>query len=199
MLLFSLHEKISRSGGLLDQPVSYTKFREVSKCMSDLSREEALKQLESQFKITGNQVYLLDLIPLAEMLWIDGKNQSEEINLVYEFAIKHIAELSSHTEGEELLSESEINDFMQRFVHTRPSKELLSTLRKLANSLIFQHQDVQQNEQRKQRIIDFCIDIASAAVTQYPYDRHDRFIDEEKQLLNELMRTLNINTDANFL
>ncbi len=164
--------------------------------MSDQSRQQALNLLDSQFGITGNQFYLLDLIPLAEMLWIDGKNQTEEINLVYEFAINHIAELSSHVEGEELLSESEINDFMQRFVHTRPSKELLSALRKLANSVIFQHQDEQQNEQRKQRIIDFCIDIASAAVTQYPYERHDRFIDEEKQLLSELMRTLNINSDS---
>ncbi len=164
--------------------------------MSDLSREEVLNLMDSQFGITGNQVYLLDLIPLAEMLWVDGKNQPEEINLVYEFAINHIAELSSHVEGEELLSESEINDFMRRFIHTRPSKELLSALRTLANSFIFQNQDVKQNEQRKQRIIDFCIDIASAAVTQYPYDRHDRFIDEEKQLLSELMRTLNINTDS---
>jgi len=167
--------------------------------MSNPSKEEALNLIESQFGITGNQVYLLDLIPLAEMLWVDGKNQSEEVNLVYEFAIKHIAELSRHAEGEELLSEAEINDFMQRFVHARPSRELLSTLRKLANSFIFQHQDEQHNAQQKQRIIDFCIDIASAAVTQYPYDRHNRFIEEEKQLLTELMQTLNINSDSELL
>ncbi|VAW93650.1 hypothetical protein MNBD_GAMMA21-3038 [hydrothermal vent metagenome] len=164
--------------------------------MNEQDREEVLKLLENNFGVTGNQVYLLDLIPLAEMLWIDGKNQTEEINLVYEFAIKHIAELSTHTEGEELLSENEINDFMQRFVHTRPSKELLTTLRKLANSFIFQQHDQVQNELRKQRIIDFCIDIASAAVTQYPYDRHNRFIAEEKVLLSDLMQTLNINFDA---
>ncbi len=167
--------------------------------MNNANREDVLNLLDSQFGITGNQVYLLDLIPLAEMLWIDGKNQTEEINLVYEFAIRHIAELSTHTEGEELLTEAEINDFMQRFVHTRPSKELLTALRKLANSFIFQQQDQQQNEQRKQRIIDFCIDIASAAVTQYPYERHNRFIDEEKKLLSELMSTLNINFDSELI
>ena len=164
--------------------------------MSEQNREDVLNLLDKDFGIAGNQVYLLDLIPLAEMLWVDGKNQTEEINLVYEFAIKHIAELSTHTEGEELLSESEINDFMQRFVHTRPSKDLLSALRVLANPLIFQQSDQAKNELRKQRIIDFCIDIASAAVTQYPYDRHNRFIAEEKQLLSDLMLTLNINTDS---
>lgn len=167
--------------------------------MSDQSRQEVINLLDSQFGIIGNQFYLLDLIPLAEMLWVDGKNQTEEIYLVYEFAINHIAELSSHAEGEELLSESEINNFLQRFVHTRPSKELLSALRKLANSIIFKQQDEQKNEQHKQRIIDFCIDIGSAAVTVYPYERHDRFIDEEKKLLRELMRTLNIDSDSKIL
>jgi len=164
--------------------------------MNEQNHQELLSLLENNYAINGNQVYLLDLIPLAEMLWVDGKNQTEEINLIYEFAINHIAELSAHTEGEELLTEAEINEFMQRFIHTRPSKELLTTLRKLANSFIFQQHDQEKNEIRKERIIDFCIDIASAAVTQYPYDRHNRFVAEEKVLLIDLMKTLNIDCDA---
>ncbi|WP_446011489.1 hypothetical protein [Candidatus Electrothrix sp.] len=49
-----------------------------------ISRKNAVKALED-FGITGEQVYLIDLIPLIEIMWADGQIQKGEIAVLEDY------------------------------------------------------------------------------------------------------------------
>lgn len=162
---------------------------------SEITREDALGILEMEYGFQENDIYLLELIPLIEMIWADGKNQAAEISLLYRFVIKHMAELSKHALGQEVVSVDQVNAFLDRFVHQRPDPKLLRDLRGFTLALSFCHSDEARNQRRKRRILEYCMDIAAAAVPQYPYEVHDRIVAEEKQLLIELMHAFDIAPD----
>jgi hypothetical protein len=157
-----------------------------------LSRDEIIHVLETEYGITGNLIYLLDLVPLVEMLWSDGKNQTAEISLIYEFATKLAAQLANDAGGVEVVSATDITFFLQHFVHQRPASGLLSSLRTLTQAAIDNDHDAARAQTRKQNILDYCLDIAAASVSTYPYARRDRFIQQEKVLLVELLHSLHI-------
>ncbi len=158
-----------------------------------MERQKALSILEQEFGIRGGQIYLLEVIPLVEMLWADGRNQEEEINLVYDFLDGHLARLSEAAQGEDFISKAELNDFIERFINRRPSPALLRAIRQLAGDVLDASGSSDERRQRRHSVLDYCMDIAAAAVTEYPYPRHERFMDEEKRLLRELMLELQLN------
>jgi hypothetical protein len=46
--------------------------------------DDAIEELE-RFGITGAQIYLIDLIPLIEMIWADGKAQDAEVSILADY------------------------------------------------------------------------------------------------------------------
>jgi hypothetical protein len=159
-------------------------------------RTEAIEILEHEHGISGGQIYLLPLIPLIEMVWADGKNQEAELELVKTYMNDHIDDLNAMSDGQQVVGKNEIAAFIERFVDNPPSPQLLKTIRALADPVIFSSADPTVNEQRKLSILEFCMDIAAAAVTTYPYDQRSRFMDEEKKLFLELMNSLNSSADT---
>ena len=157
-----------------------------------MEREDAVATLEREYGIRGGQFYLLEVIPLVEMLWADGRNQDEEINLVHDFLDQYMRRLTEAAEGTRFISDEELNDFIERFINRRPSSELLRDIRRLADSALYASADQEEVTQRRQSVLDYCLDIAAAAVTEYPYPRHERFMVEEKRLLRELMSELHL-------
>jgi hypothetical protein len=161
-----------------------------------LSRDEIVHILEDEHGLSGGYIYLLELVPLIEMMWADGKNQDGEVRIVYDYALKHLADLSRDAAGEEILTVEEVNEFLDRFVHQRPSPTLLKRLRQLARSVICEEDGKATHKRRAQTILEQCLDIAAAAVTHYPYGSDERFMREEKELLRELMEELCLSPNA---
>lgn len=155
------------------------------------NRQRVIRLLESDFQITGAQLYLLPVIPLVEMVWADGQNQAAELNLVSDFIERHLGELNEKADGVRVVSHAEVESFMDRFVRTRPSSALLKAIRELALPTMLGHSDETQSQVTKQ-VLDYCLDIAAASVNEYPYEQRDRFMDEEKALLHELAAVLNV-------
>ncbi|MCI5147456.1 MAG: hypothetical protein D3923_18475, partial [Candidatus Electrothrix sp. AR3] len=56
-------------------------------------REDAVKELK-EFGITGDQVYMIDLIPLIEIIWADGQIQTGEIAVLENYIEKHVQEVN---------------------------------------------------------------------------------------------------------
>jgi len=162
------------------------------------SRNRILQELENEFDIHGGQFYLLGLIPLIEMTWADGEAQDHEISLVKEYLHSHVAELRSHIEDEDFLTADEINTFLARFLDKRPDPRLLARLRELAASLIIEGSAQGTDNAEVSRILDYCLDIAAASTPHYPYGPHDRFSDEEKKMLYEIMKTFGIHPETPF-
>jgi len=93
-------------------------------------------------------------------------------------------------EGEEILNMAKARGFLDPLIEARPSPALLRDLRQIVNSMIFEHADEKARQESRDQILDYCMDIAAAAVTQYPYNKRDRFVAEEKELLRELFEGL---------
>ncbi len=149
-------------------------------------RQLALDALEQLHGINGPAVYLLDLIPLVEMAWADGRCRPAEANLVYEFARRRVRELSEEAGGEAVVTSADAEAFVNRFLGQPPRSGMLPEIRRLAACVIFDHSDPAVNERRRRAVLEYCLDIGAASVGRYPYGPHERFGARKKALLLEL-------------
>ena len=147
-----------------------------------------IQKILEDYNLPANTVYLIELIPLIEMIWADGKNQSHEINTLNRFAIEHIANLSKDANGLEVVSIEDANTFIDYFLSHRPDAELLSELKSLALNRMKQQGDTEKMES----LIDYCIDIAAVCVDRYPYHPSERVRKEEKALLKLIIREFSL-------
>jgi len=149
-----------------------------------------LNQLIAQYKLKPNHVYLLELIPLIQMIWADGTSQEAEIAILQQYTMKHLSLLGVNNEGDLPISVEETNAFIDHFLKEKPPTQLLDDLSRLCVSRLKEHSDKVYSQARADEIIDFCIDIAAACASQYPYDFNERVVDQEKVLLKDLITRL---------
>ena len=154
----------------------------------DLSHEDVMEQLEG-YGITGAQVYLIDLIPLIEMIWADGKAQDAEISLLADYLKKHVKHINELA-GYKALSMKEAKAFITRFLRKRPDPQLMSTLRSFIAPVRLNSSDREKSEQLKESLMAACLDIAASSVAEYPYGLSDRFTPEEKRCFFEILQSL---------
>ena len=157
-------------------------------------RSDTLRILESDYGITGGQIYLLPVLPLIEMVWVDGRNQPAELELVAEYIERHLSDLNEEAGGINVVSREELEQFMNRFVRVRPESELLTAVRNLTFPALLGN-TCAKRERKSRQILDYCLDIASACVRDYPYGQRERFLREEKSLLHELAEALRVSCD----
>lgn len=142
-----------------------------------MDKQNTFDLLAKEFKLKPSDYYFLDLIPLIEMIWADGENQPAELALLYQFTIEHIAHLD-RAAGIPLISTDDANDFLERFAHQRPPQRLLDALNELVVG-----SSLSADPERSRSILKYCMDIAAACTTHYPYALRGRIIDSEKALL----------------
>jgi len=94
-----------------------------------LTREDALRRLR-HFGIRGADVYLIDLVPLIEMMWADGRVQAGELERLREAVRAHVGRVNELA-GYAMLKEEHALAFALRFVRERPDPALLAELRSL--------------------------------------------------------------------
>jgi len=160
---------------------------------SALHPEEIALILERDCGLDRKHIYLLELIPLIEMMWADGKNQAAEIELVHRYALEHLARLERAAAGQTVLAVAELDDFFERLVHNRPDPGLLRKLGDLATSSAFAFHNSDQDARALSRrdVLDRCLQIAIANI-HGPTAGRERLVAEEKRLLLDLMVALGI-------
>ena len=147
-----------------------------------------VQEILSRNNLSSGCVYLLELIPLIEMIWADGKTQSQEITILQQFTVKHLSRLSKEAEGMEVVSVDEANKFIDRFLLHRPEPQLIADLKDLAVRRMQKKGDKEKN----QLVIEHCIDIAAACVFEYPYHPSERIRKEEKNLIKDIIVALQL-------
>jgi hypothetical protein len=153
-----------------------------------LTREQALAVLR-RHGIRGAHVYLIDLIPLIEIIWADGKAQESELTIFDAYLEKHVKALNAMA-GFQMLSLDEARTFVQRFLRERPDPELVRTLRTLVSSVRLSSSDEKGNEVLRSSLLAACVDIASSSVTVYPYAHGERFDLDEKRSFFEILESM---------
>lgn len=146
-----------------------------------------IQELIARYDLKPQHTYLLELIPLIEVMWADGRNQSKEISIIYEITEKHVTRLNNLVDGITVISQRDTRDFLDRFLHTRPPKSLLSELRALTLDWL---NETGKAPEKGDSILGYCVDIAAACADTDRFD--DRVVQEEKLLLKELSKALNI-------
>jgi hypothetical protein len=156
--------------------------------MSGLSRPDAIDRL-AQYGIAGPDVYLLDLLPLIEMMWADGLIQSPEMDLLDAFVAEHVGAINQLS-GAEVLSVERARRFAWGFLKDRPDERLMEELRSLIPPVRLNSSDLAGNDARRQAIIEWCLDIGASCVAEYPYGSRERFKNSEKQRFLSILTAL---------
>lgn len=154
-----------------------------------MNKQQAFDALACECDLKPADFYFLELIPLIEMIWADGHNQPAELALLYKFTIEHMSRLDRDS-GIPFATVDEANDFLDRFAHQRPSPLLLEKLRELALQPA-----TSTDVSRRRNILEYCMDIAAACTTRYPFGFRERIMESEKELLRELFSAFNCSTD----
>jgi len=153
-----------------------------------MEREESIAAL-AQYGITDEAVYLIDLIPLIEMIWADGKAQQGEIDILESFRKAHVKRINT-VAGHDILSEEFSREFVERFLAQRPDPELLKTLRSFVAPTRLSSPDESVNEHVRDSILAALLEIASASVVEYPYGIDERFESTEKKCYFSIIDSL---------
>ena len=146
-----------------------------------------MHELLVRYDLKPQHTYLLEVMPLIEVMWADGRNQDKEISIIQEITEKHVAELNGLVEGITVISNQDAKDFLNRFLHVRPPEGLLTELRELTVDWL---KDKGKIHDKGDTIISYCLDIAAACAATDKFD--DRIVEQEKLLLKELAEALDI-------
>ena len=149
-----------------------------------MDKQQQFEQLSKEFNLKPADFYFLSLIPLIEMMWMDGKNQPGELKILYQFVLEHIAYMDQAA-GDQVLTVEDANDFLDRFAHQKPPQKLLTEL----HYIVTHEQGLVK--QQKTDILEYCLDISAACVTHYPYGVRDRIQHNEKAFLMKLIAEFN--------
>jgi len=153
-----------------------------------LTRQDALREL-ARFGIRGTTVYLIDVLPIIEMMWADGRLQDGERALLEKFLRQHVDNINALAKMK-VLGYEEGLAFAGRFLRDRPDPELMQVLRAMIPPVRLSSSDVWGARATRDRILFWCLDIGAACVTDYPYGDHDRFSADEKACFAEIVQTL---------
>ena len=151
------------------------------------TREEAIQDL-SLFGIKEPNAYLIDIIPLIEMIWADGEAHESELAILDEYLHKRVQQINEMA-GYAAIDFQGAQAFAYRFIRQKPLPEFLRTLRSLVGPIIMSSSDSRYVEPLTKLMFEACIDIAANAVRKYPYGLHDRFDSDEKRCFYEIIMT----------
>lgn len=151
-------------------------------------RQRAIAELRA-LGVQQESVYLIDLIPIIEMLWADGVKQDSELALLVDFARRHVDRINLQA-GWTLISHEQAQQFIARFLDEQPDPEVLAALRKRLPELRLSTSENLANEALRASILAMCLDVASASVVRYPYGPRERFDTAEKRCFFQILEDL---------
>ncbi len=153
----------------------------------ELSRKEAVERLK-RFGITGEKVYLIDLILLIEMIWADGEAQQGELEILENYLEKHIHNVNKRA-GCKVLQVQDAINFVKPYIDKRPNPESIKSLRELVKSTSFPVES-KTSDKLKDELLHVVMDIGAISTTVYPFPSDERFCKEEKEVFFKILESL---------
>jgi hypothetical protein len=153
-------------------------------------KQNAIEELR-KYGIKGPQVYLIDIIPLIEMIWADGRAQEGEIDVLDDYLEKHVDYINKLA-GYDILTPEGAKKCVSLFLKERPNEDLLKTLRSFIVPVRLSSSDAELCNKLRASLLAACLDIASSSVTEYPYGLNDRFNPQEKKCFFEILESLSL-------
>lgn len=152
-----------------------------------LCREGALARL-SRYGIEGKRVYLIDLIPLIEMIWAGGQMQAEQIGFLYNFIKRQIDHVNCLA-GYVVLSMADGINFVAPYLSSKPN---LAHLKKLRDCIVPVRLGWMRNDYGDiiaRRIVVACLNMLSMTLAKYPHELQNKCCSEERKMYLDIMET----------
>jgi hypothetical protein len=159
-----------------------------------LTRREALAQLEDH-GVRGPDVYLIDVIPLIDMLWADGCAQTVEVALLEAFMRRHVEDINE-VAGTTVLTPAAGARFLRRHLEVRPDPAVLRILERMIPPVRLSSSDEQGSQRWRRSILEWCLDIGAACVAEYPFGDRERFCQKEKDAFLGIADVLGLGPDG---
>jgi len=151
-------------------------------------RAVALTELR-RFEIRGPDVYLIDLIPLIEMIWADGEVQQPELSHLETFVRRHVERINAMA-NQQVLTYAAAYRFLSQYLEERPDPELMKTLRSFVAPVRLSTSDSDYNDGTRRCLLGACVDIAASASVESPLETGERFDADEKRTYFEIIESL---------
>jgi hypothetical protein len=151
-------------------------------------RAAALADLR-RFGIRGPNVYLIDLIPLIEMIWADGEVQQAELGHLETFVRRHVERINAMA-NQQLLTYAAAYQFLSGYLEERPDPELMKTLRSFVQPVRLATSDPNYNDDTRRCLLSACVDIAASASIESPLETGESFDADEKRTYFEIIESL---------
>lgn len=151
--------------------------------------KDAVAKLET-FGISGVNIYLIDLLPLIDLMWADGRIQENEKIIFDVYTENRIDDLNKSFEGAIRLSKDSVMEFFTPYLETRPSPELMKGIGEILNAVLMSSSDQAWSTKVRSSLLATALDIASSNVATYPYKSDERFSLKEKECFFALVQNL---------
>jgi hypothetical protein len=152
-----------------------------------LCREDALMRL-SLFGIKGKRVYLIDLIPLIEMIRAGGQLQPEKIDYLDHYTKQHLRHINQMA-GYLLLSMADATQFTAPYLLAHPDMAHLKKIRECITPVRLGETRNDYGDLTMRRILSACLKLLSISLAQYPDDVHDEYCSEERGMYLDIMES----------
>jgi hypothetical protein len=156
--------------------------------MEAISFSEAADRLEA-VGIKAECIYLIDLILLIEVAWADGKIQPAETGILLDYLSSHVAAVN-RLAGTKVLTVETARAFVEKLLKKRPAPAVIQAVHDVIRTVRVENKNTREDEILRLNVLNACLDIASSAVTRYPYGLKERFTTEEKACYHEIEKLL---------
>jgi hypothetical protein len=152
-----------------------------------LCREEALMRL-GLFGIKGKRVYLIDLIPLIEMIRAGGQLQSEKIDYLDHYTKQHLRHINQMA-GYLLLSMADATQFTAPYLIAHPDMTHLKKIRECITPVRLGETRNDYGDLIMRRILSACLDLLSISLAQYPDELRGEYCSEERSMYLDILES----------
>lgn len=152
-----------------------------------LCREDALIRL-SLYGIKGKRVYLIDLIPLIEMIRAGGQLQPEKIDYLEHYIKKHLRHINQMA-GYLVLSMADATQFTAPYLTAHPNMAHLKKIRECIAPVRFGETRNEYGDLIMGRILSACLNLLSISLAQYPDELHDEHCSGERGMYLDIMES----------
>ena len=154
-----------------------------------LARESALDRLR-RCSIEGKRIYLIDLIPLIEMIWAGDRARvaPTQIEFLYQYANWHLGHINAMA-GYLLLKSTDATNFAAPYLVSRPDMARLKKVRECIVPVRLGETRNDYGDMVMNRIMSACRGILSMSVAKYPREFQHIYRPREEDVYLDIMKS----------
>jgi hypothetical protein len=154
-----------------------------------LVRESALERLR-RYSIEGKRIYLIDLIPLIEMIWAGDRARvaPTQIEFFYRYANWHLGHINTMA-GYLLLKSTDATNFTAPYLVSRPDMARLKKIRECIVPVRIGETRNDYGDMVINRIMSACREILSMSVAKYSREFQHIYRPREVDVYLDIMKS----------